>query len=173
MYCSSLIQSGSSRIRTCNPRFRRPVLYPIKPWILLGENLRRGGDSNPRNRYTPLAGLANQYLRPLGHLSICFFSSRCAPCSWRDAFRLLALPVLLMLMLRRAAASAQHQPSRSTSQTSTFFLSLFGCQDVSAISGGGGGIRTPGSLHYGGFQDRCLRPLGHSSDYSEAIRRGV
>lgn len=29
--------------------------------------------------------------------------------------------------------------------------------------GGGGGIRTPGELPHGGFQNRCLRPLGHSS----------
>ena len=28
---------------------------------------------------------------------------------------------------------------------------------------GGGGIRTPGRSPYGGFQDRCLQPLGHSS----------
>jgi hypothetical protein len=30
--------------------------------------------------------------------------------------------------------------------------------------GGGGGIRTPGGLPHGGFQNRCLRPLGHSSE---------
>ena len=30
--------------------------------------------------------------------------------------------------------------------------------------GGGEGIRTPGTLPYGGFQNRCLRPLGHSSE---------
>ena len=29
--------------------------------------------------------------------------------------------------------------------------------------GGGGGIRTPGELPHNGFQDRRLRPLGHSS----------
>ena len=28
---------------------------------------------------------------------------------------------------------------------------------------GGEGIRTPGKLPYGGFQNRCLRPLGHAS----------
>ncbi len=28
---------------------------------------------------------------------------------------------------------------------------------------GGGGIRTPGTLRYNGFQDRHLQPLGHSS----------
>ena len=26
--------SGSKRIRTSNPRFRRPMLYPIELWIL-------------------------------------------------------------------------------------------------------------------------------------------
>ena len=30
-------------------------------------------------------------------------------------------------------------------------------------AGGGGEIRTPGTFQYGGFQNRCLRPLGHSS----------
>ena len=30
-------------------------------------------------------------------------------------------------------------------------------------AGGSGGIRTPGRLPYGGFQNRCLRPLGHAS----------
>src|SRR5580692_6525894 len=30
-------------------------------------------------------------------------------------------------------------------------------------SGGGGGIRTRESLHPAGFQDRCLKPLGHPS----------
>lgn len=29
--------------------------------------------------------------------------------------------------------------------------------------GGSEGIRTPGRLPYGGFQNRCLRPLGHAS----------
>src|SRR3954467_15159764 len=29
--------------------------------------------------------------------------------------------------------------------------------------GGWGGIRTHGRLHVAGFQDRCLKPLGHPS----------
>jgi hypothetical protein len=41
-------------------------------------------------------------------------------------------------------------------------------RDPSKTSGGEG-IRTPGSLRYGGFQNRCLRPLGHSSKYSKQI----
>jgi hypothetical protein len=32
-----------------------------------------------------------------------------------------------------------------------------------AHQGGGGGIRTPGGLPHGGFQNRCLQPLGHTS----------
>src|SRR5690554_1008542 len=35
-------------------------------------------------------------------------------------------------------------------------------------NGGGGEIRTHGRLPFGGFQDRCLQPLGHSS----TVRRG-
>jgi hypothetical protein len=34
-----------------------------------------------------------------------------------------------------------------------------------SIDSGGEGIRTPGTFRYGGFQNRCLRPLGHSSMY--------
>ena len=37
---------------------------------VLGATLKRTGrDSNPRSRYNRLAGLANRYLQPLGHLS--------------------------------------------------------------------------------------------------------
>ena len=32
--------------------------------------------------------------------------------------------------------------------------------------GGKGGIRTPGTSRYGGFQDRCNRPLYHLSNRS-------
>lgn len=32
------------------------------------------------------------------------------------------------------------------------------------ILSGKGGIRTPGTLRYGGFQDRCNRPLYHLSN---------
>lgn len=31
------------------------------------------------------------------------------------------------------------------------------------ITGGSGGIRTHGTLRYDGFQDRCLKPLSHTS----------
>ncbi len=30
---------------------------------------------------------------------------------------------------------------------------------------GAGGIRTPGTLRYNGFQDRRLQPLGHCSEF--------
>jgi hypothetical protein len=33
--------------------------------------------------------------------------------------------------------------------------------------GGGGGIRTHGTSRYGGFQNRFLRPLGHTSNIVE------
>jgi hypothetical protein len=38
------------------------------------------------------------------------------------------------------------------------------CAIQRVFRGGGEGIRTPGTLRYGGFQNRCLRPLGHSSN---------
>lgn len=41
------------------------------------------------------------------------------------------------------------------------------------IYGGGGGIRTHGTLlTYVGFQDRCIKPLCHSSDLSEIALGG-
>ncbi len=35
--------------------------------------------------------------------------------------------------------------------------------EVTHRVGGGGGIRTHGELPHAGFQDRCLKPLGHPS----------
>ena len=55
--------------------------------------------------------------------------------------------------LSRRAPSATRSPLQDPK------LSNLGPKNVF----GGGGIRTPGSSHYGGFQDRCLQPLGHSS----------
>ena len=34
---------------------------------------------------------------------------------------------------------------------------------------GAGGIRTPGTLRYNGFQDRLLKPLGHRSNVSRPV----
>ncbi len=33
-----------------------------------------------------------------------------------------------------------------------------------AFRSGGGGIRTPGTFQYAGFQDQCIRPLCHPSE---------
>src|ERR1700712_1197030 len=41
---------------------------------------------------------------------------------------------------------------------------------ASLFFGRGGGIRTPGTLRYNGFQDRRVRPLCHSSVWSKLIR---
>ncbi len=38
---------------------------------------------------------------------------------------------------------------------------------------GGEGIRTPGRLPYGGFQNRCLRPLGHASACRPSKKAGA
>ena len=38
-------------------------------------------------------------------------------------------------------------------------------------AGGGEEIRTPEGLHPGGFQDRCLRPLGHTDSGGEQVQR--
>ncbi len=66
-----------SRIRTCDPRFRRPMLYPAEPWvhfkrarthsqaIACGERGIRTLDKSLCS-YTRLAG---ERLQPLGHLS--------------------------------------------------------------------------------------------------------
>ncbi len=37
-------------------------------------------------------------------------------------------------------------------------------QEIQGFSSGEGEIRTPGTLRYAGFQDRCKRPLCHLSD---------
>src|SRR6476660_8900381 len=39
------------------------------------------------------------------------------------------------------------------------------------VSGGWGGIRTHGRLHVAGFQDRCLKPLGHPSSIGGWLSR--
>src|SRR4029453_19417986 len=92
-------------------------------------DLRRGRDSNPRCRFTPHAGLANRYLRPLGHLSRCLWSDRVG------LPRGLATPSGLVIysVVRSASSLAEEE-----------------------------GFEPP-ELALGGFQDRCLRPLGHSS----------
>ena len=43
--------------------------------------------------------------------------------------------------------------------------------DYQVCGGGGGGIRTPGTLRHNGFQDRRLKPLGHTSvkDYNRKM----
>jgi hypothetical protein len=69
------LHGGSERGRTSNPRFRRPVLYPLsygskndaKSYCNLA-----GGERGIRTLGTgkpPYAGLANRCLQPLGHLS--------------------------------------------------------------------------------------------------------
>lgn len=40
---------------------------------------------------------------------------------------------------------------------------------IGESSGGWGGIRTHGRLHVAGFQDRCLKPLGHPSAFKTAL----
>ncbi len=53
--------------------------------------------------------------------------------------------------------------SRAVDQTRTRRIGRSGRMTV----GGGEEIRTPEGLHPGGFQDRCLRPLGHPSTATE------
>ena len=118
--CSAI--RGSKRIRTSNPRFRRPVLYPIEPWIPTKNDVAEKEGFEPSVQFNPHAGLANRYLRPLGHLSM------------------IALPQASLLTL----------------------FSLFGCHYELAEEEG----FEPPELSLGGFQDRCLRPLGHSSSLS-------
>ncbi len=43
--------------------------------------------------------------------------------------------------------------------------------EVGWVVGGGGGIRTPGPLRVGGFQDRCLKPLGHPSGCPQTTKK--
>ena len=70
-------------------------------------------------------------------------------------------------------------PRRATSRSLELLRRVLRCsadappQNDRVTAGGGGEIRTPGTLRYGGFQNRCLRPLGHSSkSWSRGRARG-
>ncbi len=111
---------------------------------------RREGDSNPRRGLTPLNGLANRRLQPLGHLSS---GARHDRIGLPDSI-LSALPAV-------STVSADASPRGVMVIHRDDRLAVARHQRITA--GGGGGIRTPGGLHLNGFQDRRLQPLGHSS----------
>src|SRR3954451_24936204 len=46
------------------------------------------------------------------------------------------------------------------------------CEGRYNANGGWGGIRTHGRLHVAGFQDRCLKPLGHPSLEGKCLSPG-
>ena len=56
------------RNRTFNLRIRSPTLYPIELWAHIFNSAERRG-FEPLIQIAPYAGLANQCLQPLGHLS--------------------------------------------------------------------------------------------------------
>lgn len=138
--------SGSGRIRTSTPLFRRQVLYPlshgsIEKLIYINDldSSRRSGskrfygqrrrwDSNPWWG-CPHANLANWYLRPLGHPSLKHSVLRKYLKSFSQSFSLLPVETIRLSKCRLAEEEGFEPPE----------------------------------LSFGGFQDRCLRPLGHSS----------
>jgi hypothetical protein len=99
-------------------------------------NWRRERDSNPRYGFKPYAGLANLCLQPLGHLS-------CTGGQHTEIFQ-------------RRGGRRDRRPS------------LRGINTPSAVPGAQGWRRgrdsnPRGTCIPGGFQDRCLQPLGHLS----------
>lgn len=56
-----------------------------------------------------------------------------------------------------------HQVDTKKSDTKKAADNLNNINGFKNLNGGGGGIRTHGTLPHGGFQDRCLQPLGHPS----------
>ena len=64
------------------------------------------------------------------------------------------LTASLLDELSRDADNRQFPNERSSRQRHANFAEL---------NGGGGEIRTPGRFPVAGFQDRCLKPLGHPS----------
>ena len=113
------------------------------------EKQRRGRDSNPRHRFRQCTRLASEHHRPLGHLSV------------------------------QTAQPMSCHPSAPASQTA--YLRLTSRSSVVRCCGGPAVpfvAQKPGTQHPQpaeeegfeppalsrcGFQDRCLRPLGHSS----------
>ena len=119
---------------------RDPVPSLLSAFILsTGEyKWRRERDSNPRYTFWAYTRLAGECLQPLGHLS-----------TKRQTW----------------PAGPSHTKYPDRSQRSIFFgTRIRPKKRVDAlISGGGGGIRTPGGSPHNGFQDRRLKPLGHPS----------
>jgi hypothetical protein len=65
---------------------------------------------------------------------------------------------------RQRAQKAQHRvPSQPAEEELTAESHRSQPSHLRRKTSGGEGIRTPGSLRHAGFQNRCLRPLGHSS----------
>ena len=127
-----IIQSARpERIRTSDPRFRRPMLYPAELWphvavdfsALRGEGGIRTLDTVSR------IPLSKRCLRPLGHLS--------------------------ELGSDRPGGMQAVLPSHVSIR-----LSTVGSAEEEGFE--------PPALSRSGFQDRCLRPLGHSSKEVEA-----
>ena len=68
-------------------------------------------------------------------------------------------------VLSRYRHPAAGRGTESTLRSSTYWLSWLPGRmgDPMHEVGGGGGIRTHGTLRHAGFQDRCIRPLCHPS----------
>ena len=81
--------------------------------------------------------------------------------------------------MRNCGTSSRLEGPRPIPSMLESFACLLGATRAS-FSCGGGGIRTPGTLRYVGFQDRCIQPLCHPSGRLDAfgqcdakLRRGL
>jgi hypothetical protein len=118
LYGCLLTIRGSERGRTSNPRFRRPVLYPLSYGSVTNLETAERKGFEPSIQVSPYAGLANRCLQPLGHLSLC---------ACRESVTHQTMWCGTPFNARRPA----HDHLRDTIQLSSR------C--------GGGGIRTPGA----------------------------
>ena len=158
--------SAPRRIRTSDPRLRRPMLYPAELLVQCQQRLlmsqiaagsaytkphsgltrkflrlRRGRDSNPRYRFWQYTRLASEHHRPLGHLSFCG-----KPCSKRQTLCRFWADRTYPILRRPDGQSHRIALLRLTLRSSVVNAS------------GGGGIRTPGA-----FALRFSRPLPSST----------
>jgi hypothetical protein len=72
-----------------------------------------------------------------------------------------------MKTVRKAQIENQHKISTLANPSPMCSSQTKGRHRVTMTAcgeGGEGGIRTPGTLRYVGFQDRCIRPLCHLSE---------
>ena len=147
--------SGSERGRTSNPRFRRPVLYPLSYGSSI---IHRTQTTNPndkrRGRKRSGQGAEREGFEPSVQVNPIRRFSKPVPSATRPS---------LPGNLRSIPPNGSRMPSE---------LHLRDTIRLSSQPAEEEGFEPP-ELALGGFQDRCLRPLGHSSRRSQRQGRSI